>query len=282
MVLVLGTAAIAAQQKTDSSGAERSDLDEIRKISSLIGTDVVNRTNTTTAKIRDLVLSSEGRVIYGILGCGGLAGVGERYTAIPWEWLDVHHVNGKWVVNLEMTTESLKQAPAIETENYRELTDPQWMTRVDQFFRPQARDEGRAPGEANAPADQRTGTTAREPRPLEVVLLATKIRGAKLKNAQNEDLGVIDDLLLDRMHRVAFVIVGQGGVLGIGESFIPVPWSSMTLRYNRENSSIIPLMDVTKTQLERAPLVKASNFATLLAPGFAEQVRRYFGAAGRE
>src|SRR5262249_40059674 len=121
----------------------------------------------------------------------------------------------------------------------------------------------------------------REPRAIEVVLLATKIRAARLKNAQNEDLGKLEDLLLDRTYRVAFVIVGRGGVLGLGENYVPVPWSKLSLSSNQENAAVTAVLDATKAQLEKAPLVKGDNYATLLAPGFAEQVRRYFGGTER-
>jgi hypothetical protein len=274
VAFALGTAALAAQQRSASAGGERGDLDEIRKVSTLIGTHVVNRADTKIADLRDLVLSPGGEVLYAVLGRGGVAGVGETYTAAPFDVLTVRHVDGKWAVNFEMTTEDIKKAPTIQSENYREFTDPQWIASVDQFFRL------RAAGESKTRPEERTGIAQREPKALESVLLASKIRAAKLKNAQNEDLGKMEDLLLDRMNRVVFVIVGRGGVLGIGESFIPVPWAKLRLSSNREDTAVTAMSDATKAQLEKAPLVKGNDYATLLAPGFAEQVRRHFGVTG--
>jgi len=273
MVLALGTAATAAQQRSAATAGERGDLDEIRKVSTLIGTNVVNRANTKIADIRDLVLSPEGTVLYAILGFGGVAGVGETYTAVPFDLPEVRHVDGKWAVNLDLTTDDLKKAPTIQSENYRELTDPQWVARVNQFFRPR--------GESKAQSEQGTGLAQREPRAVEWVLLATKMRAARLKNAQNEDLGKVEDLLLDRTYHVVFVIVGRGGVLGIGEHYIPVPWSKLALTQNPESAAVTVMIDATKAQLEKAPLVKGDNYATLLAPGFADEVRRYFGVTQR-
>jgi hypothetical protein len=111
--------------------------------------------------------------------------------------------------------------------------------------------------------------------------MATKIRGAKLKNSQNEDLGKVADLLLDRAHRANFVVVGRGGVLGVGEHYIPVPWSKLSLGSNPETAAVTASIDATNAQLEKAPIVKGDNYATLLAPGFADEVRRYFDAIGR-
>jgi hypothetical protein len=271
MALVFGTTAMAAQQRS-APGGERGDLDEIRKVSTLIGTQVTNRANTKLADLRDLVLSPEGAVQYAVLGYGGVAGVGETYTAAPWNALEVRHLGAKWTINLDMTAEDLKKSPTILSENYRELTDPQWVARADQFF--QSRGQ-------KAQSEQGTGRAHREPRAGEPLLLATKICGATLRNAQDESLGKVEDLLLDRMSHVVFVIVGRGGVLGIGEHYIPLPWSKLSFSQNQENAALTVTTDATKAQLEKAPLVKGANYATLLAPGFAEEVRRYFGVTER-
>jgi hypothetical protein len=274
VALLLGAAAMAAQQRSAPTGAGRGDPDEIRRVSTLIGTHVVSRANIKIADIRDLVLSPGGAPLYAILGCGGVAGVGETYTALPFDVLEVRHVQGKWAVNLDMSVADINRAPAIQSENYRELTDPQWIARVNQFIQRH--------GESRAQPNSGAGLAQREPRAVERVLLASKIRGAKLKNSQNEELGKIEDLLLDAMYRVEFVIVGRGGVLGIGETYIPVPWSKLGLTINAENAAVAAAIDSSKAQLEKAPIVKGDNYATLLAPGFAEQVRHYFGVTKRE
>ena len=85
MAIAFGSVALAAQQRSTSAAGERGDLDEIRKVSSLIGTDVMNRANTKVADLRDLVLSPDGEFVYAILGYGGVGGVGESYTAAPFE-----------------------------------------------------------------------------------------------------------------------------------------------------------------------------------------------------
>src|SRR5262249_52989664 len=79
MALARGAAAVAAQRGTSPAGGERGDLDEIRKVSTLIGTHVMNRSNTKVADIRDLALSPTGDVLYVVLGHGGVGGVGETY-----------------------------------------------------------------------------------------------------------------------------------------------------------------------------------------------------------
>ncbi|HEX8200603.1 MAG TPA: PRC-barrel domain-containing protein [Isosphaeraceae bacterium] len=269
LVLALGSAGVTAQQPSAPGGGARPDLGEIRKVSSLLDVDVLNRANEEIAGIEDLVLSTDGRVLYAVLSRGGVADIGAESTAVPWEVLNVRHVNGKWAVNLDMTEEALEKAPTFQQDDYKELTNPQWVARVHDFYRPQTAVDGQPGREPRAQA-------------LQSVVCAAKIVGANLKNAANEDIGEVKDLLLDRTGRMAFAILGHGGTLGIGESFVPVPWSKLRLNYNREDTAITVQIPVTKEQLEKAPLVKEDTYATLLAPGFVDQVYRYFGMNGPE
>jgi hypothetical protein len=87
----------------------------------------------------------------------------------------------------------------------------------------------------------------------------------------------MEEIMLDTTKRAVFAIIGQGGVLGIGESFIPVPWTKLGFNVNRDANAVQVMIDIAKDQLEKAPLVKGDNYATLLAPGFATAVRDYFG-----
>jgi sporulation protein YlmC with PRC-barrel domain len=263
---MLAASVTSRAQQTGTDRGSRADLDEIRKVSTLRKADVVNQANEKIASVTDLILTPDGKVRYAVLGVGGVIGIGAKYTAIPWERLDAHHVNGKWAANLNMSKEALEKAPMFESDNYKELMNAQWVSRVRDFFATQA-------GPSSASDKDRTSSSEG----LTTVLRASKILGAKLRNSQAENLGSIEDLLLDRNSQVVFAIVGHGGVLGIGENYIPVPWSKLKLNYQPEDTGIVALIDSSKDQIEKAPLVKGDTYATMLAPGFTDQVYRFFG-----
>jgi len=263
----IGQPVAAAPQEGKAEPRPGSNLDAIRKVSQLLGTNVLNKANETIAQVADLALTPEGTVPYAILRHGGVAGVGAKYVAVPWEAMDARHLEGKWAVNLDMPKEALANAPTFQSDNFTELTNPEWVERVGRFF-PARADRSRQPGRE---------ATAHGPRPVQIVLLASKINDAKLRNNRNEDVGEVEDLLLDRNDRVAYAVIGRGGVLGIGESFVPVPWTKLRLNYDKQTNAITALIDATKQQLEQAPLVKGGSYSTLLAPGFTGQVDRYFG-----
>jgi len=261
----VGSLAQAARQADASSGSSHAIFDGVRKVSGLLRTHAVNRANENIANVSDVVLDPDGTVRYVILSHGGVAGIGAKYTAIPWDGLNVRHVDGKWAVDLDMTKDALARAPTFQQEHYKDLADPGFVRRIHEFFRPRA--------ESQASSADRKG----QQQGLPMVLRASKILGAKLKDQRNENSGSVEDLLLDRNHRVGFAIVGRGGILGIGENYIPVPWSKLRLNYDRESTGVTAQIDASREQLEKAPLVKGDTFATMLAPGFVEQVYRYFG-----
>ncbi|MFO0890046.1 MAG: PRC-barrel domain-containing protein [Isosphaeraceae bacterium] len=266
---MLLAAALSGQAGAQQAGAEhgaRANLDEIRKVSALRKAEVLNQANEKIAGVTDLILAPDGKVRYAILGVGGVVGIGAKYTAIPWEKLDVRHVNDKWAVNLPMTRQALEQAPMFESDNYRELTNPQWVSRVHDFF---ANQGGATARDSDRPSTSRENFTT--------MYLASKVLGAKLQNAGSENLGSVEDLLLDRNSRAAFAIIGHGGVLGIGENYIPVPWSKLKLTDRQDSGGLVATIDSTKDQIEKAPLVKGDTYATMLAPGFTDQVYKYFG-----
>ncbi len=133
-----------------------------------------------------------------------------------------------------MTKEALEKAPMIESDNYRELADPQWMARVREFFAT----PGRRPAlsEDKEPA----ATSGEGPTTL---LRASKVLGATAPERPSENLGSIEDLLLDRNSRVAFAIIGHGGVLGIGENYIPVPWSKLQLSQRPDDAGLVAAIE---------------------------------------
>ena len=269
--VVLSFATLSAGQTSTQDARKPGDLDRIRKVSTLIGTGVMNHTNTKIAVVRDLAFSREGAALYVLLGWGGVAGVGESYTAMPFELLGIRHDDGKWAVNLDLTTEDLKRAPVIKSENYRELWDPQWVARLDQFVR--LRGEVSAASGSNG-----RGRTARAP---DCRSLAPRHQDSWRRHEEYAEPGSGKGrgLVVGSTDHVAFVIIGRGGVLGVNENYIPIPWAKLGLGENRETAAVSVAIDATKAQLEKAPLVKGDNYATLLAPGFADQVREYFGVA---
>ena len=81
---------------------------------------------------------------------------------------------------------------------------------------------------------------------------ASKLIGTKVVNAANESIGDINEIVLGKDGKVAAVIIGVGGFLGMGEREVAVNFDS--LRMNRDSSNNLVLtVNATKDVLKGAP-----------------------------
>ena len=77
------------------------------------------------------------------------------------------------------------------------------------------------------------------------------IIGTRIKNTAGKDLGEIDQLLIDRNGKVTHVVISLGGVAGVGEKKVVVPWSELKFAPVTEGKKNAITMDEAK--LESAP-----------------------------
>jgi sporulation protein YlmC with PRC-barrel domain len=56
---------------------------------------------------------------------------------------------------------------------------------------------------------------------------ASKVVGLKVYNDDNSSIGSINDLLTDRSGNIKAVVIGVGGVLGVGEQLVAVPFDKI-------------------------------------------------------
>src|SRR4030081_2647506 len=56
---------------------------------------------------------------------------------------------------------------------------------------------------------------------------ASKIIGLSVYNDNNESLGSINDLLMDKSGSIKAVVIGVGGFLGVGEHLVAVPYDKI-------------------------------------------------------
>ena len=81
--------------------------------------------------------------------------------------------------------------------------------------------------------------------------------GTRIKNAEGKDIGEIDRLMIDPSSgKVSHVVVGLGGLLGVGEKKVVVPWSDLKLAAATDGKKTMVTMDQAK--LESAPRYERS------------------------
>lgn len=82
------------------------------------------------------------------------------------------------------------------------------------------------------------------------VLSASTLIGDNVQNAAGEDLGKIEEFMIDLdTGQVAYAVLSFGGFMGMGEKFFAVPWRSLHLDTDRK----VFILNVDKDRLKNAP-----------------------------
>jgi len=89
---------------------------------------------------------------------------------------------------------------------------------------------------------------------------ASKLIGTNVTNAANESVGEINDVVLGKDGKVAAVIIGVGGFLGMGEHDVAISYSGLKFAKDSSNRDVITV-NATKDQLKAAPAWKWDNAA---------------------
>ena len=67
--------------------------------------------------------------------------------------------------------------------------------------------------------------------------MASKLIGTRVVSANNETIGDVNDVVLDRSGNAQTVVIGVGGFLGIGEKSVAVPFRSLEIGGPRDAST---------------------------------------------
>ena len=104
-------------------------------------------------------------------------------------------------------------------------------------------------------------------------LSATTLIGDKVVNRKGEDLGKIEDFMLDpEQGRVGYAVLSFGGFLGMGDKLFAVPMQALKL--SREDKWFI--LDVDKERLKNAPGFDKDHWPDISDRSFGTTVYSYY------
>src|ERR1700730_14950583 len=110
------------------------------------------------------------------------------------------------------------------------------------------------------------------------LLAASEIKGTKVANLQNQQIGDIDELLIEPdTGQVRFAILSVGGFLGLGSTRVAVPWQAFQIVNDCGRTKY--LLDATKERLEKAPRVEGKNYERLYPAETTEPIFVYWDVA---
>ena len=104
-------------------------------------------------------------------------------------------------------------------------------------------------------------------------LSASSINGTNVVNSRGEDVGHVEDIMIDlSTGRVLYTVLSFGGILGIGNKLFAVPFQSFTI--DQEDEKFI--LDVDKDRLKNAPGFDKDNWPQTSDINFNNEVYSYY------
>lgn len=105
------------------------------------------------------------------------------------------------------------------------------------------------------------------------VLSASTLAGDSVRNAAGEDLGKIDEIMIDiPSGRVAYAVLSFGGFLGMGDKLFAVPWSA--LKVDEDEKCFI--LNVDRRTIEAAPGFDKNNWPDMSDASWGTEISTYY------
>jgi sporulation protein YlmC with PRC-barrel domain len=283
---------------TESSRIPSGQSFRAAEASKVIGQDVEDSQGDKLGDIKDLAVDYDnGRIAAVLISHGGILGVGAKLVAVPPSQLSgvMTADDDDYELVLNVNEETLKSAPEFkwdeedhrqalmtsyrhfgqdyqqlgerqrqqvrETENRLEGTRER--TEVEREIRDAADDVSRELGRSSEPIMSHTVSLVK----------ASDLIGSKVEDSAGEDVGKLDNLIVDlESGRIIAAIVGTGGLLGVGQTLHALPPRQLT--FDAEEGAFTTRL--TKEQFSSAPAFSAENRRNLDNPQWARDVYGHY------
>lgn len=227
----------------------------------LIGANLYGQNqDESIGTINDIVLGTDGKVLYLVAGSGGVAGVGQTEHAIPvsavnvdWRQADNEH---ELHVSIPLSEDDLSNAPELSLEHARDLTAATFHERNSKYFKA-----------TNAPRVQGND-----------YVLVSEITDLDVMGRNNESVATLEGLLLSKQGdwKAEYYLLGTGGALGVGEDYTAAPFKSVKVQ-TRDNEFVASI-DADERTLGAAPKISSDNhYAGLNDRQTQEAIKNAFG-----
>jgi sporulation protein YlmC with PRC-barrel domain len=230
-----------ANEDKEQNREQRVVVQSVFRLSTIDGMPVRNSKGDDLGKIEDLVIElNSGDVRYAAVSFGGFASIGDKLFAVPWKKLAFKYGEEDSFFILDTTEQQLKRAPGFDQNKWPDVADPAWAKEVDAFY-----------GTGTARSDKDADDAPQEPKPTketakpgelvyDAVYRGANITGMEVKNDRGEDLGSINELVIDiKAGKVRYAALSFGGVLGLGDKLFAVPWNVLKFEHRATDKHFV-------------------------------------------
>jgi len=236
--------------------------------SHIVGLPVKNKAGKDLGKIEDLVIDMKhGDVRYAALSFGGFAGFGGKLFAVPWQKMTFMLGENDRHFVFDVTPEQLERMHGFDSSKWPNVADPKWAAEIDKEHNFQRKDHPQATGKV----EDKGGA----PVAFDTVFRISKIKGMKVINDQNKDLGNVDELVIDvNAGRVKYAALSFGSTLGFGGKMFAVPLSEFTLKH--ATNDVFLVLHANEEALKNAPGFDKDHWPNTADPNWAAEIDRYY------
>ena len=113
-----------------------------------------------------------------------------------------------------------------------------------------------------------------------VVFSASTVKGTTVKNAIDENIGEIEEIMMDAMTgEVAYVVLSvDSGFLNLGSKYFAIPFEAFSFENHQED---VVILNVDKDKLENAPGFDKDNWPSGPQGEFINELNVYYGFENR-
>jgi sporulation protein YlmC with PRC-barrel domain len=236
----------------------------------LLGKAVRGTDDTKLGEIENcLIEMPQGRVAACLVGSGGILGIGETFHAVPVTVLRYNEI--EHTLALDLDKQGFRRGPAFDTSH------PEDMQQLAAAYRQFGQEPYWSAGGTRQPV--READEARESPAVGASSLnltkATQLIHSTVRDSAQQELGEVHDFVLDlKAGRLLYIVLGQGGILGVGEKLYPIPPTAFTV----SDAGKAVVLNTTREQLDRAPQFTKDTWPGLNDPKWASDVYAYYHA----
>jgi sporulation protein YlmC with PRC-barrel domain len=257
-----------ADDKDNKDNQAHVSVAHVFRSSEIIGLPVRNKAGENLGKIDDMVVDlKSGEVRYAALSFGGVAGIGSKLFAVPFEKMtfvfgEPNKASSRHFV-FEVSKDQLDKAPGFDSSHWPNVADPQWSASIDKHYNVERKEHVK-------------GTDANAPKvAYETVFRASKIKGMDVRNDRDENLGDVDEVVIDvtKAH-VKYLALSFGSWFTGGNKLFAVPLSSFTLKH--DNNKTFLVTHVSQDALRNAPGFDKNHWPNTADANWAKGIDTYY------
>lgn len=267
-----GAQGVPAQEKGANESESRRTESKVQvqtvfRMNTITGMAVRNKQGDALGQVEDLVIDlNAGDIRYAALSFGGFASLGDKLFAVPWKAMTFKFGEEDSYFIVDVTEEQLKRAPGFDQDKWPDMADPAWSKEVDAFF-----------GAKAAARTERKTADAAPPGKLvyDAVYRGTNITGMKVKNDRDQELGSINELVVDiKSGKVRYAALSFGGVLGLGDKLFAIPWSALKFMHAATDKHFV--LHVTPERLKEAEGFDEDHWPNTGDPRWGREIDEFY------